>query len=80
MQSQSLNAVFLRFLVCWVVGCSRLLQGDSFFEVQNHSVSAVAIQIIAMQAFRPQETQSLVEFEGGYVVNFSLQCNLFVHN
>ena len=31
-----------------------------------------------MQTFRPQETQSFVEFERGYVVDLGLQCNLFV--
>jgi len=68
---QSLNAVGLRFLVCWIVGYLRLLRGDTFLEVEDHSVCAVAIQIIAMQAFRPQETQSFVEFERGYVVDLS---------
>lgn len=77
MQSQSFNAMCLRFLVCWVVGYLCLLRGDSFFEVEDHSVSAVAVEIIAMQAFRPQETQSFVEFERGYIINLSFQCNLF---
>lgn len=76
MQFQSPTPFVLRFLICWVIRHLCLLRGNSLLEVEYHPVCAVAVEIVAMQAFRPQKSQSFVEFEGRYVVNFGFQCDL----
>lgn len=49
---------------------------DAFFQIENQSVSGVAVEIVSMEPFAAEEAQAFIQFYRGRVRDFGFEDDL----